>query len=943
MKSKYYRLKVCGLILSILSICQLLAAQGLRDTIRGPLASVDSLRGDSLGAVGYGTQSLKTSVSAISRVPGKSLRYFFNTNTVNKLFGRLPGLTVSQNGTEDGDNGPGLDYRGKNTFGTGTNVLIVLDGFIVDANQFAKLSSEEIESVSLLKDAAATAIYGSRGANGVLLVTTMRGKDSPLKIAFSTQNGFSSPTNLPKYLNSYDYARLYNEAATNDGKALRYTDTDLASYQNQSNSFLYPNVNWYDEVLRKSAPVSNYNLNFSGGSNNLKYFVLLGALNTQGLYKNFGDESDRSINSRYHRYNFRANVDVNVTKRFLASLTLNGSVEDKSNPASINTSGTFGLLANLPPNAFPVYNPDGSFGGTNALSNPVGNLLNNGAYTTNGRTLQTTFKVTQLLDLLTEGLSVSGAVSFNNYFVTSETKSNTYQRYTISQQNPDGTYSYSSPWGTPTNPVVNISDGSPDQYRNYAVQSSLNYARVFDKHDVSALLIFNADNINLRSNNTGDGSDPYKHNSVGGRLTYINSSKYIVEFSGAYMGSNIFADGKRYGFFPAGAVGWVLSEENFLKENRVVNFLKLRSSYGLVGNDNIGGSRYAFDQKYIVGGLAGDTYFGSASNTQFVGLEAGLFKRFNMTFDYFSHRRYDILAEPNIDLPLYIGVIRSSYNVGKVDNKGFELSLQYSSNKSKAFQYLIEPSVWYAKNKIVYNSEAVQPFEYLTRTGRIIGEPRQLEALGLFTQAEIDEFNAKRLANQASFAVPANYIPQAGDIKYKDQNGDNVINDNDRYPIGNPDLPKLSAGLHSGFKFKGFDLDLFFQGVSGRTINLGSNSAYFYAFQNNGKVSEIALNRWTPASATTASYPRLSLTDNTNNFLGSSFWNRSGDFIKLRSAELGYSISSRLSKKVNLQSARIYLNGSNLFSIDDFEYGDPETFSGYPVLRTLSLGTRIQF
>lgn len=966
MKSKYYQIKISGLILSLFGLCSIATAQTPSDSLRkDPVVPVDSLNTMHVVPIGYGMQPAKNVSSAISRVDGKDLRFFFNTNTANKLFGRLPGLTVSQNGNEDLENGPGLDYRGRNTFGSGGAILVLVDGFITDVNQFAKLAPEEIASVALLKDASATAIYGARGANGVLLVTTVRGKISPLKVSFSTQNGFSTGTNVPKYLGSFDYARLYNEALINDKKAALYTQADLDAYANQSNPFLRPDVNWYNEVLRKTAPVSNYNLNLTGGNETVKYFVMLGSLNTHGLYKNFGDESDQSINSRFHRYSFRSNVDINVTKRFSAALSLGGTVEDKSNPAAITTAGILNSLSRLPPNAFPVRNPNGTFGGTNSLTNPVADLLNNGAYTTNGRTLQSTLRVTQLLDMLADGLSASAAISFNTYFVSAEQSTNTVQRYSISSQNPDGTYNYSTPFGTAPSPVLAISGNSPDQYRNYAIQGSLNYAKVFGKHDISALAIFNADEINLRSQNNAIASDPFKHNSVGGRLTYVNNQKYIGEFSVSYMGSNNFPEGNRYGLFPAGSLGWIASNENFLKNSRVVNFLKFRGSYGLVGNDNIGGARYAFNQRYTTGGASGNFFLGQTANQEVfgtaeaaiantgitwekeekfnVGMEATLFKNFSITFDYFNHNRRDILAIPAADLPLYMGVIRSEFNVGKANNKGFETSLRYSSPDGKNVKFFLEPSLWYSKNKIVYNSEAIPAFPYLANTGLRIGQPRYLVDMGLFSQAEIDEFTTKRAAKQPTFAVPANYIPQAGDIKYKDQNGDNVINDNDRFPVGDLDLPKFSAGLHTGVQFKGFDLDLFFQGVRGRTINLGSNSAYFYAFQNNGQVSDIALGRWTPATAATATYPRLSTTDNTNNYLSSTFWNRSGDFIKLRSAELAYTLNTNLIKKVKLSSAKIYINGTNLFSIDDFEYGDPETFSGYPTLRTLSLGTRIQF
>ncbi|MBC8032884.1 MAG: TonB-dependent receptor plug domain-containing protein, partial [Chitinophagaceae bacterium] len=308
--------------------------------------------------IGFDTQDPAIVTSAISTVKGNSLLTIFNTNLANKLYGRLAGLTVSQGGNEPGFNSPSLLARGRNTYqSSDASPLVIIDGFL---GNFEQLVPEEIEEISLLKDASATAVYGFRGANGVLLVTTKRGKQGPLSVSFSALGGFSQAISLPKTLNSFQYATLYNEASVNDGRAPLYSSTALEAYQTKSNPVLYPDVNWYDQVLRKTAPVSNYNLSFTGGTSNVRYFVTLNAVGNQGLYQKFGDRDPESSNSTYNRYNLRSNVDINITDRFSASLLIGGSVEDKFNPYQISTGGVFNSISLLPPNAFPIRIPNGS-------------------------------------------------------------------------------------------------------------------------------------------------------------------------------------------------------------------------------------------------------------------------------------------------------------------------------------------------------------------------------------------------------------------------------------------------------------------------------------------------------------------------------------------------------------------------------------------------------
>lgn len=887
-------------------------------------------------SIAYSKQPRWKVVQSVSQVKGNELQKYFSSNLGNALLGRLSGLTATQGSGEPGSDAPGLYARGVGTFGSGQAPLIIVDGSECPFNQ---ITPEEVESVTLLKDAA-TAIFGLRGANGVLQITTKRGQSGRLKVNFGIQQGFNSALRLPQFLDSYDYARLYNEALSNDGKAALYSQQDLEAYRTGSDPYFHPNVNWYNHVLRNTAPIGNYNLNLSGGNKTVRYFVLLNAIKNNGLYRKMADESENSTNSSYTRYNFRTNIDVNITKRLVATLLLGGTVEDKANPAARGTAGMFNTLASIPPNAFPVYNPNGSYGGNAIFTNPLGDILESGFYTSNGRTLQSTFKLSHDLDMITPGLSATASVSFNSYFRSYSDKSRQYQRFSISKT-ASGDTVYNS-FGQKTSLVGNESQS--DQWRNVTIQAFLNYNRSFGSHDIDAMLMFNSDDYIISGNNIA-----YQHKGTGGRITYANNKKYIAEFSFGYNGSENFMDGKNYGFFPAGSIGWILSNERFLKNNTVLTHLKLRASYGLTGNDAIGGSRFMFRQFYywstpyylgnsnserggiVEGALANTNVTWEKDKKMNISMEATLFKNLDLSVDVFSNKRYDILTQPYQDLPQYLGIPMPSMNLGKVNNKGFEATVKYTSNAERKVRYYVAADVWYASNKIISNSEALQVNNYLYRSGQQVGQPYVLEAIGLFrNQAEID--NSPR----QTFATV-----RPGDIRYKDQNGDNIIDQNDYYPIGNTWLPKLTTGLRAGIEWRGFDLSVFFQGVTNRTVYLSGN--YFHAFQNNASISTVALNRWTPETAATADYPRLSANNNLNNYQPSSFWQRNGSFIKMRYAELGYTLIPDLSRKLKVDNVRIFVNGTNLFSIDHIKFTDPETLTGYPAVRTISAGARIQF
>ena len=901
---------------------------------------VDTLLQNDINRVAYGIQPKWMTTGAVSSVKGNELKSFV-PNIANMLNGQIPGLVVQQWGCEPGADSPAMNARGVNTYGSGTGLFIVIDGFQSTEAYFQQLTPQEIESITLLKDASATAIYGSKGANGVLLITTKRGTSDKIKINFSIQSGFQQPLRLPEFLGAYDYATLYNEALVNDGKSPFYTPMDLEAYKTGNDPIFHPDVDWYGTILRKAAPITNYNFTASGSNEYFRYFVLLNVLDDRSLYRKAGNVSDFSKNGTYTRYNFRTNIDVKLSKRLQGAVTLGGTIEDKTNPGtSENTSGMFDLMSSIAPNAFPVYVSTGMYGGNSMYSNPLGDLMQTGYTSYNGRSLQAIFQLKGDLGFITPGLSVNGAGGFNTYFKSYSKKSRQYARYSVDRDNADEII-YTT-YGQNTSLAGDESSSS--QWRDYSLQASLNYNRTFNG-------LHNIDAIYLGSYNdyVVTGTDlSYKNIAMGGRVTYSYDKRYIGEFSFGYNGTENFPKGHRFGFFPAGSLGWILSNEAFLKGNPILNYLKLRASYGIVGNDNIGGIRYMFDQYYdgygyhlgnsnnvqdglVQGKLANPDVTWEKEKKFNVGFEATLVNKIDVSFDYFIQKRSNILSQPYRTVPDYLGISRPDINIGKVGNKGLETSIRYNGIGKKDLTYFVETSLWYAKNKVVYNAEAIQENEYLYGTGRIVGQPFVLEAIGFFK----DEDDILKSPTQTFTDV------RPGDIKYKDQNKDGKIDSNDYYPIGYTSMPQITLGLHGGITFKGFDMDIFFQGAANRTVYCGGK--YYHAFQNDAKVSSIALGRWTPETAETATYPRLSSENNLNNYQASSFWQKNGNFLKLRSLEIGYTLPFQLSRKINLEKVRIFANGTNLFSLDHMDgFTDPETMSGYPALRTISFGLSIQ-
>ena len=872
---------------------------------------------------------------SISTISSDNLDNSVTSHLGTKLLGRVPGLTVSQTSNEPGLESISLFSRGVGTFGPGRDMLIIVDGF---ESAYDQLIPEEIETISLLKDASATSMYGMRGANGVLIITTKKGKAGPLEVNVSAQTGFESPQRLPDFLNSYDYARLYNEALINDGLSAQYTNSDLGAYQSGSDPYLYPDVNWYNELLRNGAPVSKYNVTFTGGRQDFRYFVLLGYLNRSGIYKKTADKTDFSSNSDYNRFNIRSNVEIDLSNRLTAMINLGASLANKKNPAGYNTDNIFNMMSMIPPNAFPVYNPNQSYGGNSLFTNPWGDMLETGSYGTNSRAFQSMIKLRYDLDMITDGLSIFAAASFNDRFTSYSSKSRTYSRYTLTDDG-SGNIEYKQ-FGEPTS--LSASESQFNQWRNAGFQSYFNYQNNFGNNVIESSLGYDLNSNTLQGERTN-----FKHLGVNGRFSYAHDTKYIGEISLGYYGSNGYKRGKRFGFFPGMSIGWIASNESFLKNNSVIDYLKLKASIGVSGNNALGNQRFMYDQYYSASGsyIYGNTSLqgyreSTIANPDLtwekkkeinIGFNSKFINTIDFNFDVFWQNRYDILASPESMIPQLAGMWTPQLNVGKVNNKGFEAQIGYNGKNSKDLTYFAELNIWYAKNKITNIPEAIKQDQYQFREGRPVDQPFLLQYTGFFeNESEV---------NNSPYQIFD--VVQPGDLKYKDQNDDGVVDELDTYPIGYTNIPELTMGLNLGLQYKNVYIDAFLQGVMNRSVYLSGLN--FHAFQNDGKISSMALNRWTSATHATADYPRLSSQNNSNNYRYSTFWQRDGSFLSFRNIEIGYNIPNKLINKIGIGEATLFVNGVNLFKFDHVTIADPEILTGYPAMSQYNLGLKIKF
>jgi TonB-linked SusC/RagA family outer membrane protein len=869
--------------------------------------------------IAYGVQDKSVLSSSVSTISGEELIKGSVSNFGNILYGKLPGLVVYQGGGEPGYDSPVLRIRGANE-----SPLVMIDGFERDMTY---ILPEEIESVSVLKDAAALALYGMKGANGAILITTKRGSVKKGVVTFSVQSGLQSPVNTIDVLDGINYMSLYNTAAVADGLQPKYSGQDIAM---SGSSPRYPNVNWKDQVLKDYSNISRALLGVQGGSDFIQYYVNVGFLYNDGMYK--PKNPDMNSNANLMRLNLRSNVDLNISSRTRFSMDLAGSMNKNAFPA-YSAGEIWNAIFTLPPNAFNVKNPDGSYGGTSVLlNNPVAMVETSGRNNSIDHFLNAGFKLSQKLDFIAEGLS-----SNLNYVIDN------------GANNSDGNWRYFQ--------VKQIAPGSGDVFNYYTYREPTQY-NTWSSARSTRSTIFSADvsynmpetamsGLNMIFRYQGESqylanSDltPYLVNNFGARIEYVFMEKYILEAVGSYYGSDHFSEGNRYGFFPSGSAAWVISNESFLRDSKFLSLAKLKGSYGINGLNRYLNGRYPFAQFYVGGGgfplgtgwdwysgiqpgmLANSDYSWELSTKLNIGFEFELFDKILFAVDYYNDKRSNVLY---IDYthPSASGANLPYENIGELTNTGFDFKLGYSS-KGTSFSWFADLVCSYHENVIDEMGEALHigELEHLNRTGHSVTSVFGYEVEGRY----------KDLSEIQSSPVQTFGTPRIGDLKYKDLNNDQVIDSRDMTYIGDR-IGNIDLGLRFGLFIKNFDFEAQLQGQANRDMILEGNKLA-QPFLSGNAITEIALEE---------DFPTLSLT-NLNNYQPSEYWVRKGDFVKLRHLEAGYTFRKVNQEFQNSNSVRFFIRGVNLLSFSEWKYSDPEFAGiGYPPMRTCLLGLNINF
>lgn len=986
---------------------------------------------DEVVVTAFATQKKVNVTGAISSVNGSDILATPVSNISNALIGNTPGVSGLQTSGEPGRNSADIRIRGISTYGSSVP-LIIIDGVEQASEQafaeFNAMDANEIQGISVLKDAASTAVYGVRGANGVIIVTTKRGAEGKPKISFSANYGLTTATQLQSGVTAYEYALFRNEAIRNEQRAYAgndglssyiYDDYDLWKFKNNrdftpqevdamtqltpaqkeqlknSPALYYASHDLYKEQFNRAAPQYQVNLNVSGGTERLKYFVSFGYFGQQGITNNV-KYYDAKTGSDFNRYNFRSNFDVHIAKGWDVSVNLAGQFGETTGPGNgadpYDLSSRYKIIMQYIYDCNPFISPgivDGKLirgfaGVAGSAQNPLAaktnssigeqnavyNLLNSGSATIYNSLLDGAIKLNHNMYYLTEGLNFHVTASFQDNYNRYVKYTPSLPSYTIQRnaQNPNkfdffggsvGAGSFDS-WGY-------------SNWNKFYIDGGFDWAGSFNGHNVSALLLGKASKFTM----PGDSYHvPSGILGFVGRATYNYKDRYMAEVNVGYNGTEQFAEGMRFGLFPAVSVGWVPTAEEWFPQNDILTFTKIRASYGEVGNDQLGASRRYYylpntynlnDGGYYLGNSDGsvqNTFFPGATEGTLgnpaitwerarkydVGLETKFFKnRLSVDFDYFYESRDNILTTLGT-IPAIYGVSSGSVppaNVGITNNRGYELVVNWT-DKVGDFIYTIGGDLSWSKNKIVYKAEAQNPYPWMNATGHAIGQRFGLVSDGLFNTQE-------ELANRPYNTYTSN-AATLGDIRYKDLDGDGLINQNDIAPIGLPNYAMYHFNVRMQMGYKGFDLKLLFTGSadgsyylsSGYTIPFYKNAGNAWKWQYDG--------RWTPekyAAGEPITYPRATYaaTSSHNNYLTSDYWMVSTNHFKLKNIEVGYTFDfGKGGKDVILQGLRIYLNANNVYTFPNAldKYGiDPETTDGstyvYPLTRVITAGLNLRF
>ncbi|WP_316817627.1 TonB-dependent receptor [Pedobacter nyackensis] len=925
------------LISSVGYIAQEVSVGAKTELIVTLVSDVGSLNEVVVTALGNSQKKISV-VGAIASITTKELKQSPVANLTNALAGRLPGLITTQTSNAPGD-GANLYIRGLATLGSSTAPLFVVDGLPRSTNDFAQLDPNEIESLTILKDANSTSLYGIQGANGVVVVTTRRGKlNQKPEINVTGQYASVAPIRLPQMMDTYNSALFDNEAQQTE----IWTQKDLDIIRAGTDPYTYPNMNWFDYLLKSSTPQQQYNVNFTGGSTFAKYFVSGSMTNQSALFK-YEDQNAYGVKSGFNRYNFRSNIDLQVTKMLELSVDVAGRLEQRDGPGA-GYGAIFSALNSILPNVTAPFNPNGSIahGGkvfwASDKHNPLAALTQSGYYSDYTNVLNGAFTARHNLDILTKGLSAQATFTFQNDNNKFTQRTQNYDSFWYKGLDAENKPIYQQ---IRTKTSLATSGSSRITRSNY-IDFRVNYNRSFGKHDVSAQLLAN------RTLSIINDDLPYAYQGLSSRITYGYGDRYFTEITLGYNGSENFPAGKRYGFFPAFGAGWVVTNESFLPKNDMLSYLKVRGSYGLSGNDKVGGNRWLFISDFApTGGYSfgvspagqggySENRVGNPNVTweqakkANLGVDAYLFKDFaKITFDIFRENRSNILLNAGT-VPDYIGVSGlAPRNTGEVLNRGFETELLLTK-KFGGFTISSTMQLTYARNKIINNDQPTPAYPYQDLKGYEVGYQLAYKSIGIFnSQEEINNSPVQRF----STTMP-------GDIKYLDVNKDGVIDAADRVPVQIQNVPRYVWGASLRLAYKGFDFSFLLNGALGSTTFMGSSNPDFVL-----RGRSVWEQRWTPTNTENPLLPNGRRTS--NNYQTSSFWIMGTNYTKLRNAEIGYELPKRWISKIKLNYLRLFVNGQNLHVWDNMwiQEQDPESSQGqtaYPASRTINAGLSIR-
>jgi TonB-linked SusC/RagA family outer membrane protein len=923
---------------------------------------------EEVAIVGYSTQRKVSVVGAITTLKPTELQLGGITSISNSLAGRVAGLVGIQRSGEPGADVSEFWIRGISTFGGGSSALVLIDGIDRGAAALNQLAPEDIESFSILKDASATAVYGARGANGVIMINTKRGVEGKMSINANVKTMSEYLPRLPNYLRAYDYATLANEARIVRGDKSVYSPEIFDIIKYNMDPDLYPDVSWQDEILKDRTYGLQGNINISGGSKLARYYMSGFYRTNDAIYKQTGMERYNS-NVRRNQVSFRSNIDVDVSKSTMVSLLLSATLVDQNRPGIGTSENIWGAQANLTPMLVPIMYSNGQFPsyGEGINTSPYVQLNETGFLTNRDNRIESVLKIAQDLSKLLKGLKISGQVSydlFNNH-LTARTKM------------PDLYHAVDRNWASGalltekkfTMTPLKFSSSSYGTRTLYAEAKAEYNTIIQNKHRIGSLFLYQQKDF--QRTNAGDEllSIPKRNQGIAGRLTYSYNDIYFIEGNFGYNGSENFPKGKRFGFFPSVAMGYVISNYPLIKNKfPLISNLKLRYSYGLVGNDQItrNGADVRFPYLTTVTTSAPGYSFGDIASSlpgasenvlgstglvwesavkQNWGIDLQLWGALNLTVDAFIDHRENIFMVRST-LPGTMGVPSVVWgNVGKMKSWGSDGTASYSRNFGK-FKVEVRGNFTVTRDKIVDYDEPPVQFPYLARKGSSNDVTRGLISLGLFK----DKDDVSNSPTQFGTVLP-------GDIKYQDVNGDGIINEYDIVPIGNARIPKLQYGYAGSIAWEGIDFNIFFRGQAKADFFLGGAGFYPFSGGQTGNVLTIVndpKNRWIPADYAAghgidpslaenpdARFPRLTYGANTNNNRPSTFWLADASFLRLKTVEIGYTLPKKILTKLALNNLRISAIGDNLFMWDKVKIFDPEQASSngavYPLTRSWSL------